>query len=234
MNVLEVLSLAVQASKAASEAYTKAEVAAAAVNESSARLAGAQHALTATKQQQDEAVEAVRISFNRLAQQVKATSIAGAQAVSQSRVLVEEREAVIKAAETFLTTASANSIAEKERVDRAVLMAEHAARIRDAVITASEVTDASASFAKNKEADFANSKVAEARAAAIRAANDASVHAQACAQVAQGVYQIEYDAKNTVDAAYQAKVNVDLAHSLAQDAQKAIVKAVEAMNALGG
>ena len=233
MNVLDVLSKATEAAQAASEAYEKSVVAAREVDASMARSLAAKETLEGAKKRQEDATAAVQISFQRLAQQVKATSLAGDRAVSVARGMVEERVATVASAESALVLAKTEAAGAKARVDRAVSLAENAARIRDAVIMASEVTDSSAEYGKTKEAAFTSTKVAEARAASIQAANDASVQAATVAEAAAKVYQIASEAENRVQAAQQSQRDAEMALSMAQSAQVAIVKAIEAMNAIG-
>lgn len=230
MNVLEVLDLATQAAQAASKAYDRSVAIAQEVEQASVRQADATTQLLTVTKARSDAEAAVKQAYQWLSQQVKALSLASPKAVQAAHVNLETQRAALAEAEQLVVTARESSKNARARTDQAVALAEHAARIRDAINAASDVTNASANFGGTKEAAYTHAKLLEARTAATETANNAAMQAAKSSQEADMVDSITMAAEVKTDTARGAVTAAETALSMAQSAHVVVVQAVETLN----
>lgn len=230
MTVLEVLELATQAAVAAYKAYERSLAAAHDVDNATALHREAASRVEIVTAERTAAAVAVKTAYTKLSQQVKALSLASPSGVAAAETNLESQRATLDSAVTIVSTARESSKEARARVDRAVALANHAASIRNAIVAASDVTNASANFGGTKEAAFTHNKLLEARAAAYQAANDAALQASIVSKEADMVDAITMAAEIKTDTARLAVTTAETALSMAHSAHAAVQTVLSTLN----
>lgn len=230
MSTIAHLQDAIAAVERAHEEQAKAAAMTPVIQEAQARRETAVTAMERAAKAREEAVSAAASYFEKLSAHVRLAIAAAKRSTLSARALLEARGVALKDADQRIAAANFTAASAREAAEKANEVAQHMARIRDSVIMATEMAGSSAVVRPDEIAGFAVQRLTESADAARKATEAAVTQAATLSTEAAATAQAAAEISNDVSTARSAKEASSVALALAEDAERAIVKASELLH----